>query len=136
MVPDEFGSSRGQNPCSARAVGLPVPSCQGTAALALRHRMQVEISFWNQQHLSFQTVESMSQSRRSFLKSSAAGIFAAGFQTIVPPSVFGAMTPSNRVNIGATAVGRISRVHDMPSVIKSTGVEGRDNRLTGASDLR
>jgi myo-inositol 2-dehydrogenase / D-chiro-inositol 1-dehydrogenase len=58
-------------------------------------------------------------SRRNFLKTSAiaaAGAFA--IPTIVPSSVFGANAPSNRINIGAIGVGRISRIHDMPEVLK------------------
>ena len=53
-------------------------------------------------------------SRRSLIKAGAAA--AVGFPAIVPSSVFGATAPSNRINIGAIGVGRISRVHDMPSV--------------------
>ncbi|HEY1949121.1 MAG TPA: Gfo/Idh/MocA family oxidoreductase [Bryobacteraceae bacterium] len=51
-------------------------------------------------------------SRRSFLQAGA----AAGFPAIVPSSVFGQNAPSNRINIGAIGVGRISRVHDMPGI--------------------
>lgn len=64
-------------------------------------------------------MEKNQQSRRGFLKSSAlaaAGTFA--IPTIVPSSVFGANAPSNRINVGAIGVGRISRVHDMPEVLK------------------
>lgn len=53
--------------------------------------------------------------RRSILKS---GLALAAFPTIVPSSVFGATAPSNRVNIGAIGVGRISRGHDMKEVFK------------------
>lgn len=41
-----------------------------------------------------------------------------GFPTIVPASVFGKNSPSNRLNIGAIGVGRISRDHDMAETIK------------------
>ena len=41
---------------------------------------------------------------------------AAGFPSIVPASVFGQKAPSNRINIGAIGVGRISRVHDLPGI--------------------
>jgi predicted dehydrogenase len=51
-------------------------------------------------------------SRRSFLQAGA----AVGFPAIVPASVFGRNAPSNRINIGAIGVGRISRVHDMPGI--------------------
>lgn len=47
-----------------------------------------------------------------------AGGAAAGFPAIVPQSVFGATAPSNRINVGAIGVGRISRIHDMPEVWK------------------
>jgi predicted dehydrogenase len=50
--------------------------------------------------------------RRAFLK---AGV-VAGFPAIVPASVLGRNAPSNRINIGAIGVGRISRVHDLPGI--------------------
>src|SRR5260221_4270491 len=40
----------------------------------------------------------------------------AGFPTIVPSSVFGAIAPSNRINVGAIGTGRISRGHDLPGI--------------------
>src|ERR1700723_876575 len=55
-------------------------------------------------------------SRRSFLKTSMAAAASAGFPTIVPSSVFGQMAPSNRINVGAIGVGRISRGHDLPGI--------------------
>jgi len=51
--------------------------------------------------------------RRTFLKTSAA---LAGFPAIVPSSVFGQNAPSNRINVGAIGVGRISRAHDLPGI--------------------
>jgi len=61
-------------------------------------------------------------SRRKLLADVAKGIgastVAAGFPAIVPSSVFGATSPSNRLNIGAIGTGRISRVHDLPGVLK------------------
>ncbi len=62
-------------------------------------------------------------SRRSFLASSvkgaaAAAALGAGFPAIVPSSVFGKNSPSNRINIGAIGNGRISRVHDLPGTWK------------------
>jgi predicted dehydrogenase len=57
-------------------------------------------------------------SRRTFLKTSLGAAAAAGFPTIVPSSVFGQLAPSNRINIGAIGVGRISRVHDLPGIWK------------------
>src|ERR1017187_4872912 len=55
-------------------------------------------------------------SRRSFLKTASGAAAAIGFPTIVPRSVFGQMAPSNRINVGAIGVGRISRVHDLPGI--------------------
>lgn len=56
--------------------------------------------------------------RRSFLKGSVAIAAAAGFPAIVPASIFGQSAPSNRINVGAIGVGRISRGHDMPGIWK------------------
>jgi predicted dehydrogenase len=56
-------------------------------------------------------------SRRSILKTGAAAA-VAGFPAIVPSTVFGQNAPSNRVNIGAIGVGRISRTHDLPAIRK------------------
>lgn len=50
-------------------------------------------------------------SRRSLLKTSV-------FPAIVPASVFGQKAPSNRINVGAIGVGRISRTHDLPAIRK------------------
>src|SRR3954453_16441879 len=59
-------------------------------------------------------------SRRDFLAAAGKGLGAAsvvaGFPSIVPFSVLGAPPPSNRINIGAIGVGRISRGHDMPGL--------------------
>jgi predicted dehydrogenase len=57
-------------------------------------------------------------SRRTFLKTSLGAAASAGFPTIVPSSVFGQLSPSNRINIGAIGVGRISRGHDLPGIWK------------------
>ena len=57
-------------------------------------------------------------SRRNFLKTSLGAAAAAGFPTIVPSTVFGQLSPSNRINVGAIGVGRISRVHDLPGIWK------------------
>src|SRR6202020_1074286 len=57
-------------------------------------------------------------SRRRFLKTSLGAAVAAGVPTILPSSVFGQMSPRHRINIGAIGVGRISRVHDMPAILK------------------
>ncbi len=56
------------------------------------------------------------QTRRDFLKLSAGAAAAIGFPTIVPASVFGSTAPSNRINVGAIGVGRISRGHDLPGI--------------------
>jgi hypothetical protein len=53
------------------------------------------------------------------LKVSAASTLGiTGFPTIVPASVFGKNAPSNKINIGAIGVGRISRDHDMFETLK------------------
>src|SRR6202048_4248370 len=57
-------------------------------------------------------------SRRTFLKTSLGAAAAVGFPTIVPSSVLGQLSPSNRINVGAIGVGRISRVHDLPGIWK------------------
>ncbi len=54
----------------------------------------------------------MKSTRRSFLRTTA----IAGFPAIVPASVFGQNSPSNRINVGAIGVGRISRAHDLPGI--------------------
>ena len=59
-------------------------------------------------------------SRREFLSNSAKTAvgtsLAFSFPSIVPASVFGKNAPSNRINVGAIGVGRISRGHDLPGV--------------------
>ena len=57
-----------------------------------------------------------SNSRRKFLKHSLGAAAVAGFPAIVPSSVFGQNAPSNRINVGAIGVGRISRGHDLPGI--------------------
>ena len=57
-------------------------------------------------------------SRRNFLKLSAGVAAVTGFPTIVSSTVFGQSAPSNRINIGAIGVGRISRGHDLPGIWK------------------
>jgi predicted dehydrogenase len=61
--------------------------------------------------------------RRRFLRgagvtAAAAAGMAGGFPAIVPATVFGQNAPSNRINVGAIGTGRISRVHDMPGILK------------------
>src|SRR5277367_5848842 len=69
-------------------------------------------------------------SRREFGKTVAKGVLASssaitgaaitgavtGFPAIVPASVFSKTSPSNRINVGAIGVGRISRIHDLPGI--------------------
>jgi len=62
-------------------------------------------------------------SRRAFMKTSAqtgalTGLASLGFPTIVPAKVLGKDAPSNKINIGAIGVGRISRDHDMAETLK------------------
>jgi hypothetical protein len=56
----------------------------------------------------------MGISRRGLIKGSA----AVAAPMIVPSTVFGQNAPSNRINIGAIGVGRISRIHDMKETWK------------------
>lgn len=92
------------------------------------------------------TEKNNSISRRKFLDLSSKGVLAgstllAGFPTIVPSSVFGKNAPSNRINIGAIGVGRISRGHDMPGVWKHDTAQIMavcdldSNRVTSAQEL-
>lgn len=60
--------------------------------------------------------------RRNFVKntfkaSAATTMAVTGFPTIVPASVIGKNAPSNKINIGAIGVGRISRDHDMKETL-------------------
>jgi predicted dehydrogenase len=55
-------------------------------------------------------------SRRKFVGTSIGTAAAIAFPTIVPSSIFGQKAPSNRINIGAIGVGRISRGHDLPGI--------------------
>jgi len=57
-------------------------------------------------------------SRRGFVKAAAAGAAAFAAPAIVPSSVFGALAPSNRIQVGAIGVGRISREHDLPGILQ------------------
>jgi len=65
-------------------------------------------------------------SRRTILKSAA----TVAAPMIVPASVFGQNAPSNRINIGAIGVGRISRVHDMKEIHKHA-----DAQIVAVCDL-
>ena len=63
-----------------------------------------------------------SMDRRKFLNKSVKAAIGTGLAislpSIVPASVFGRNAPSNRINVAAIGVGRISRGHDMPGVWK------------------
>ncbi|RYG06202.1 MAG: Gfo/Idh/MocA family oxidoreductase [Chitinophagaceae bacterium] len=65
---------------------------------------------------------SKTNSRRKFLKNSmktvAGTLMFSSFPEIVPASVFGKLAPSNRINIGAIGIGRISTGHDLPGVLR------------------
>ena len=73
-------------------------------------------------------------SRRKFLAAAGQGVVAssvaAGFPAIVPSSVLGAAAPSNRINVGAIGMGRISRGHDLPGIWKHDAA-----RIMAACDL-
>jgi predicted dehydrogenase len=75
-----------------------------------------------------------STSRRDFLSTAGKGVVAtsviSGFPSIVPASVLGAFSPSNRINIGAIGNGRISRGHDLPGIWKHDAA-----RIMAACDL-
>jgi predicted dehydrogenase len=58
----------------------------------------------------------LQKTRRDFVKGSMGAVVAMGFPAIVPASVFGQTDPSNRINVGAIGVGRISRGHDLPGI--------------------
>jgi predicted dehydrogenase len=58
----------------------------------------------------------LQKTRRDFVKGSMGAVAAMGFPAIVPASVFGQTAPSNRINVGAIGVGRISRGHDLPGI--------------------
>jgi predicted dehydrogenase len=72
----------------------------------------------------------MNISRRKFLKTAATTAAAAGFPTIIPSRVLGQYAPSKQINIGAIGVGRISRGHDMPAILKVDCA-----RITAVCDL-
>src|ERR1700733_711781 len=58
-------------------------------------------------------------SRRGFVKKSLQTAAAVGFPTIVPALVLGQMAPSKQINVGAIGVGRISRGHDLPAILRN-----------------
>jgi predicted dehydrogenase len=60
-----------------------------------------------------------SVSRRRFLQTSLGAAAVAGFPAIVPARVLGQMAPSRQINVGAIGVGRISRGHDLPAILRN-----------------
>ena len=54
--------------------------------------------------------------RRKFIGDSLKASLVIAIPIIVPASVFGKNAPSNRINVAAIGVGRISRGHDIPGV--------------------
>jgi len=58
-------------------------------------------------------------SRRRFLQTSLGAAAVAGFPAIVPARALGQMAPSKRINVGAIGVGRISRGHDLPAILRN-----------------
>jgi predicted dehydrogenase len=55
-------------------------------------------------------------SRRKFLGQSVKASALLMVPSIVPSTVFGKNAPSNKINVGAIGLGRISRIHDLPGV--------------------
>lgn len=61
----------------------------------------------------------MTTSRRDFIKRAAAlGASSFIIPTIIPASVLGKDAPSNKINVGAIGIGRISSGHDLPGIWK------------------
>lgn len=60
-----------------------------------------------------------SVSRRRFLQTSLGAAAVAGFPAIVPARVLGQLAPSKQINVGAIGVGRISRGHDLPAILRN-----------------
>jgi predicted dehydrogenase len=67
-------------------------------------------------------------SRRDLIRTGAGAVLA--FPTIIPARVLGANAPSNRINVGAIGVGRISRIHDIKEVSRHP-----DAHITSVCDL-
>jgi predicted dehydrogenase len=60
-----------------------------------------------------------SLTRRDFCRTALGAAAAMSVPLIVPPRLFGANAPSNRLRIGHIGCGRIARGHDMPGVLNS-----------------
>src|SRR5580698_11345464 len=58
-------------------------------------------------------------SRRRFLQTSLGAAAMAVFPAIVPARVLGQMAPRKQINVGAIGVGRISRGHDLPAILRN-----------------
>ena len=73
-------------------------------------------------------------SRREFIKAAGRTVAAAsvitGFPAIIPSSALGAAAPSNRINVGASGIGRISRGHDLPGIWRQNSA-----RIVAVCDL-
>lgn len=80
------------------------------------------------------TPKNTPSTRREFVtsaaKASALAAAYAAFPTIIPASVLGKNSPSNRINVAAIGVGRISRYMDMLNVMKQDGAQ-----LVAACDI-
>jgi predicted dehydrogenase len=64
------------------------------------------------------------------MKAAAAGVWVAGFPTIIPANVLGQNAPSKTVQVGQIGFGRIAKSWDVPGIIKCEGV-----RYVALSDL-
>jgi predicted dehydrogenase len=69
-------------------------------------------------------------SRRRFLQTALGTAAVAGLPTIVPARVLGQMAPGRQITVGAIGVGRISRGHDLPAILKNDGA-----RVVAVCDL-
>lgn len=59
-------------------------------------------------------------SRRKFIEKTVLSSMALAVGPfIVPSTVFGKNAPSNKINVGAIGIGRISRIHDLPGIWKN-----------------
>jgi predicted dehydrogenase len=60
--------------------------------------------------------------RREFLKSALTATTALGVPHVLPHSVFGALAPSNRINVGFIGMGNQS-THDLPAFLEKPDVQ-------------
>src|SRR5262245_50417483 len=60
--------------------------------------------------------------RRDFLKAAAGGAVLAGAPSILPRSAFGALAPSNRINVGFIGLGNQSTL-DLPAFLQNDDVQ-------------